>query len=301
MTHPSAPVGTIAPIDVALFASGSSGNVITIAGGSEGVNVFESTGPAFSVVACSGGGNIVLNQNVDCGSVWAVGTVDFPGTATVVVHGDLRVTVSNDSVASQVTGTRVSPTTINHQTTTIVATFPVLSGSPFSISSGTQTISAGAITSITVTGGTLTINPGSYGNLQVSGGTVIMTAGTYTFTDASFSNTSTFSPNTTGGAIRINVRNTLIFRANCSTTNFNPANLRWAVFGAGGAQIGVSTTSSNVYRGSVVAMNGPLIIDDSSRMYRGAFFGLTVTVNGTAPASLPTIQHVGFAFWEAPT
>ena len=306
MTHPNVPVATIAPIDVALFASGTSGNVITIAGGDGGgVNVFEgATTTQWSVVACSGGGNIALNANIDCGPVWAVGTVGFPATA--VVHGDLRVTVNGgvNPNAGTATGSIISPTTINMQTTTITATFPVLSGSPFSISAGAQTINPGAITDITVTGGTLTIMPGSYGVLLVTAGTVIMSPGTYTFTDVTFQNTSTFAPNTTASQLFVNVRQTLIFRGNCTATNFTTANMRWAVFGGGGAQIGQSTTPTNMFRGTVVAMNGPLIIDNTTRTYRGAFFGQTVQVNGdgTLPGiTLPIIQHIGFATWEAPT
>jgi len=181
---------------------------------------------------------------------------------------------------------------IDRQLITITATFPPLAGSDFTINSGAQTISAGAIVNIFVNGGTLTINPGSYGNLTVNAGNVILSAGTYTFTNVTFNPPATFSPNNSAGALRINVQGTLLFRAACSS--FSVENLRWAVFGTGGATIGPrSSPDSNVFRGTVVAMNGPLVVEDGSRTYRGAFFGLSVTVHGGA-----TIQHAAFSAWE---
>jgi hypothetical protein len=211
-----------------------------------------------------------------------------------IVHGQLRTQGSANETAGQVSVVpTIEGTVIDRQLITISASFPTLSGSDFSISSGSQTISPGAIVNIFVNGGTLTIDPGSYGDLTVNAGNVILSAGTYTFTNVTFNPSATFSPNISASVLRINVRGTLIFRAACS--NFSVPNLRWAVFGTGGATIGPrSNPDSNVFRGTVVAMNGPLIIEDGSRSYRGAFFGLSVTVHGGA-----TIQHLAFSAWEA--
>ncbi len=65
--------------------------------------------------------------------------------------------------------------------------------------------------------------------------------------------------------------------------------------GAGGATLGGGGTTT-VFRGTVVAINGPLVIEDGLRTYRGAFFGGSVSVFSDA-----TIQHVAFSAWESPT
>jgi hypothetical protein len=307
MHHPPRPsqTATINPVDVALFASANApATSILIA---NDINVFEGTSTTnWSVVACSGTGNTLLNTGCDTGALWTRGTVDFPPGSTLVVHGSLRTTGGADEVAGQVSGTVFDPTTLDTQLTTITATFPVITGSPFTINPGdpAQTISAGAISSIFVNGSTLTINPGSYGDLTVNGGTVVLLPGTYTFTNVTLNTAGTFQSNGVNAIMRVNVRHTLIFRAACTASTGAPsgyqtANVRWAVFGTGGATLGPrSNPDTNVFRGTIVAMNGPFIIEDGARTYRGGFFGQTVTVHSSA-----TVQHTGFsaAAWETPT
>jgi hypothetical protein len=46
----------------------------------------------------------------------------------------------------------------------------------------------------------------------------------------------------------------------------------------------------------VVAANGPLVIEDGARTYRGAFFGLSVIVSTGA-----MVQHIPFSSWESPS
>jgi hypothetical protein len=308
MHHPPRPgqTATINPVDVALFArSDLPVDSIVIA---NGVNVFEgASSAAWSVVANAGTAQIVLNLGVNTGAVWSVGNVAFPpGSSALIVHGQLRTQGSANEAAGQVSVPTIEGTAIDRQVTTITATFPVLAGSNFSLNPGDppQTISPGAITDIFVNGSTLTINPGSYGGLNVNGGAVILLPGSYTFTNVTFNNGAELRSNGVAAIIRVNVRNTLIFRGTCTattggTTGYLTQNVRWAVFGSGGATLGPSTSpDSNVFRGSVVAMNGPFIIEDGSRTYSGGFFGLTVTVHGSA-----TVRHTGFSAtaWETPT
>jgi hypothetical protein len=235
--------------------------------------------------------------------VWAFGAVTFPsGSGVQIVTGNVRLNPggSSNNGAGQVSGTVIT-SAISRQTTTITATFPVLSGTDFSISTGTASISPGAIVNIFVDGGTLTINPGSYGSLNVNAGTVIFPAGDYTFTNVTFNPAGLFRSTGTSSLIRIAVRNTLIFRGNCDqntpgTTGFLTQNVRWAVFGTGDSAIGLSSTAGNVFRGTVVVMNGKLIIDDGTRTYRGQFFARNVQVNGG-----PTVELIAFSAWETPT
>jgi hypothetical protein len=256
------------------------------------VNVFEGVSTtAWGIVSNTGTGTIQLDLGCDVGNVWSTGNVDLPGgSATLVVHGSLRTTGTADEVAGQVSGTVFESAVITLGTTTILATFPVVSGSTYSISTGTDTINPGAINDIFVDGGTLTINQGSYGALTVNGGTVILNQGTYTFTNVTWNPNGTLQANNGGGAVHIHVRETMLFRGAC--TSFTTANLRWVVFGAGGATLGPTTSATNVFRGTVVAMNGPMIIEDGTRTYRGGFFGLSVNVHANA-----TIQHMAFGFW----
>jgi len=302
--HPPRPsqTATVTAANTALYAKANSpGTALLIA---NDVNVFEGAASTttWAPVVCSGTGQILLNAGVDTGNVWAIGTVDFPPSATLVVHGSLRTTGGADEVAGQVSGTVFDPTALDAQLTTITFAFPVITGSSFSINSGTQTISAGSITNIFVNGGTLTINPGSYGDLVVNGGTVTLLPGTYSFTSVSFNPAGTLQSNGVASAIFVYVRNALIFRGACTAITGAPngymtENLRWAAFGVDGATIGPrSPPDSNVFRGTVVAMNGPMIVEDSTRTYLGGFFGLTLTVHG-----LPTIRHAGFSAWETPT
>jgi hypothetical protein len=239
--------------------------------------------------------------------VWSVGNAAFPsGSSTAIVHGQLRTQGTANESAGQVTVTpTIESTTIERQLTTITATFPVLSGSTFNLNSGdpAQTINPGAIVDIFVNGSTLTINPGSYGNLVVNGGTVIMVPGTYTFTNVTLNAAGAFLSNGVNALMRVYVRNTLIFRAACGPTSggtsYLTQNVRWAAFGTGGATLGPrSNPDTNVFRGTIVAMNGPFVIEDGQRTYQGGFFGRSVTVHAAA-----TVQHVAFlaAAWESPT
>jgi hypothetical protein len=312
MHHPPRPgqTATITPTQVALFANANAFDAIIIANDVE-IREGTSTSPiTWSVVANAGSGQIVLNLGSDTGSVWSVGNVQFPtGSSAAIVHGTLRTQVTSNDTIGQVTGTVIEPpppVVLDRQLTTITATFPVLSGSNFSISTGTQTISAGAIIDITVSGGTLTINPGSYGHLIVSAGIVRLLPGTYTFTNVTFNGGATVGTLQSNGGttpILVNVRNTMIFRGSCTaalggaTNGYSTSNLRWAVFGGGGATIGPRVNpDTNIFRGTVVAMNGPLIVEDGTRTYQGGFFGLTVTVH-----ALALVQHIGFTSWETPT
>ena len=307
MHHPPRPgqTATINPVDVALFGSSSFNPSVLI----EGNNIGEGTSTtAWAVVANSGTGQVVLQLGTDTGALWSRGDVMFPsGSSVPIVHGQLRTEGSANESPGQVTVTpTIEGTVIDKQLTTISATFPVLSGSNFTINSGTQTISPGAITGIFVNGGTLTINPGSYGDLVVNGGTVTLLPGTYTFTNVTFNggaSAGTLQSNGVNAAIRVNVRFTLIFRGACTantggTNGYLTSNLRFAVFGSQ-ATIGARVNpDTNVFRATVVAMNGTLIVEDSQRTYRGAFFGQSVTVHSNA-----VIQHFGFAAanWETPT
>jgi hypothetical protein len=307
MFHPPRPsqTATINPVDVALFANAASpATSILLA---NNLNVFEGTSTtAFAVVACSGTGNTFIDPGVNTGSLWAVGTVTFPSGSTLVVHGSLRTTGGANESPGQVSGSVFDPTVIDRQLTTITATFPVVSGSPFTLNPADPptTISAGAITNIFVNGSTLTINPGSYGDLTVNGGTLTLLPGTYTFTNVTLNTSGTFQSNGVNALIRVYVRNTLIFRAACATATGSPngyqtSNIRWAAFGTGGATLGPRTNpDTNPFRGTIVAMNGPFIIEDGARTYQGGFFGQSVTVHASA-----TVQHVGFsaAAWETPT
>jgi hypothetical protein len=100
--------------------------------------------------------------------------------------------------------------------------------------------------------------------------------------------------NNATGVVRVNVRTQMIFRASAAAA-INTANLRFAVFGPGGATLGPDLSPTNVFRGTVVAVNGPVLIE-GTRTYRGAFFGQTVIVSTGA-----TIQHLPFSAWEPPS
>jgi hypothetical protein len=311
MHHPPRPgqTATITATQVGLFSNASSGTAMLI----EGNNIGEGTSPSvWAVVANAGAGQVQLNTGTDTGALWSVGQVTVP-LGALIVHGALRTeNGTNATTPTEVSGAVIEPppaVSLDRQLTTITATFPVLSGSNITHSSGTATINPGAITGITVTGGILIINPGSYGDLIVNGGTVrLVPGGTYTFTNITFNSGSGAgflqSSNGANSVIKVNVRFNLIFRGGCTTSTTAPNgyetfNLRFAAFGS--ATIGARVNpDSNPFRGTVVCMNGSCVIEDSNRTYQGAFFGQTVTVHANA-----SIQHVGFVApptgWETPT
>jgi hypothetical protein len=264
----------------ALYGANAIGPSVSI--GSD-VNVLE--GPntnVFAQVANVGNGQVVLNPAADTGNVWSIGDVDlFSGTTTqpTTVHGDLRTSgVANiPPVGAVVTGSVFQLATIGLGTTTITATFPT--PAPADIVHNTPS--------------TLSLVPGAYGNVVVDLGTLALSPGTYTFESLTMNAGSQLIANNAASVVRVNVRTQMVFRAS-TTAATNPANLRFAVFGAGGASLGAGSTTT-IFRGTVVALNGPLIIE-GTRTYRGAFFGLTVTVLTGA-----TIQHQAFSAWETPS
>lgn len=286
------PTAQIFAPDVALFADFDSGAALLV---EANVNVFEDVGSTvFGVVANAGSGSVELAAGADCGDTWSIGDVVIDTGA--IVHGSVRTSgnlTAPPPPPDPVTGAEFTQDPIQLGLTTIEATFPPLPTTDLVHETGSVTITPGSFRHITVNGGTATIQPGSYGNLVVNGGTLILNVGSYTFELATFNTGTTFSPDNSTGIIRVSVMNTLIFRA--ATSNYPSPNLRFAVFGPGGATLG-GAAAAPVFRGTVVAMNGPLILEGGApRTYRGAFFGRTVIVQAGA-----TVQHTAFAGWEAP-
>jgi len=198
------------------------------------------------------------------------------------IHGAARcrVAVTVPANATVTPGPNIQNTTITLGRTDVTATFP--QPPPADIFFDDPA-------------GTLSLAAGAYGNVTINQGTLSLTSvpGNYTFESLTLESGTTFLCGNTGGVVRVSIRGAFIFRA-AMNTGTNPANLRFAVFGALGATLMAGTTT-NVFRGTVVAMNGPLLIQNT-RTYRGGFFGQTVTLgNGV------TIQHTAFSAWEAPT
>jgi hypothetical protein len=278
MTHLAT---TVTPSQVAIYGAATTGTSIGLA---PGVNVYEGiTTTIWAPVANAGNGQIVLNATpiefAHTGDIWSIGNVDLPAPPpTVVVHGDLRTSGTADDVAGQVSGAVFENASIVLGTTTITATFPTPPPADITHDSNTP----------------LTLAPGAYGNVVLNLGSLQLSPGTYTFESLTMNTGSTLAANNATGAVRVNVRNTMVFRAAMMAT-VNTANLRFAVFGPGGATLGTGPIVSNVFRGTVVALNGPLIIEGGLRTYRGAFFGLTVQVFTDS-----TIQHIPFSAWEPP-
>jgi hypothetical protein len=269
-------------IDVAIFANAgaTTGTVVDVA---DEVTVAEGTAvppTVWGVIANAGAGDVLLKNGSDVGSVWSVGPVILAaGTgSTTTVHGSVRsgqsVTVPGGAIVSP--GPTLTNQTINLGLINISVTFP---SPPTDIVHNTNT--------------TLTLPQGAYGNVSINMGTLSLSPGTYTFESLTLETGTTFLGNNAGGPLLINIRGAFICRA-AMTNATNPLNTRFAVFGTAGATLQAGSTLS-MFRGTVVAMNGPLLIQQT-RTYRGAFFGRTVTL-GTGV----TIQHQGFTGWEAPS
>jgi hypothetical protein len=294
MTHPATST-TITPSQIALFGDTDPDALATAVDVRDNVNVQDSAGTGFGIVANGGAGVVNLAAGCDTGAVWSLGNVVVAGGA--VIHGALRTNGTASLPPSPpnpdpVTGSEFtgSGTGLTVQTTTINGNFPTLPATPLFHNGGTATISPGTFGDITVNAGTLTINPGSYGNLTVNDTATVVLNGTGTYTFLSF----TFSAGAAlqvSGTIQVHMRNSMNFAATVNTVN--PALYRFAVF-TGGVTLGPPNTT-NTFRGTVVAMNGSVMIN-GTRIYRGAFFGRTVTVQPGC-----TIQQVAFGSWELPS
>jgi hypothetical protein len=278
-------VQILAP-DVAVFADANTqaGNVVDIA---NAVNVFEGVSTtAFGVVANAGsGGTVILKSTSDTGNVWSMGPVTLESGVVgdlTTVHGSARghVAVTVPVNATVTPGPNLQNQNITLGRTDVTATFP--QPPPADIFFDDPT-------------GTLTLPQGAYGNVTINQGTLSLSTvpGTYTFESLTLESGTTFLCSNNTAVVRVSIRGTFIFRAAMNTAT-NPANLRFAVFGAGGATLMTGTTTS-MFRGTVVAMNGALLVQDT-RTYRGAFFGRTVTLGSGV-----TIQHIQFSAWEAPS
>jgi hypothetical protein len=281
MSHqPAGPAASVFPQDVALYGAQQTDTSVLI---DNDVDVFEGISTTvWAPVTNAGSGRVLLSPGVDTGDVWSVGFVDFPpptGTAPIVVHGDLRTSGGADEAAGQVTGIVIDPAVLGMGTTTITASFPTPAPAPIVHNDSS----------------TLTLTPGGYGDVVFNAGTLSLTAGTYSFESLTMNNGSTLAVNNATGVVRVNVRTLMIFRAAMPAT-ITTQNLRFAVFGAGGATLGGGAGTATVFRGTVVATNGPLAIEGGLRTYRGGFFGRSVVVFNGA-----TIQHFAFSDWETPT
>jgi len=280
MTHGSPPTTIQAPV-VGLFADAAAtpGTVVDIA---NEVNVNEGTvTTAWAIVANAGAGQVLLKNGSDVGNVWSIGPVSLEtGTGSnTTVHGSVRSgsTVTVPPGATVTPGPTLASQTITLGLTQIAATFP--SPPPADITQNTNT--------------TLSLPPGAYGNVTINQGTLSLSPGTYTFESLILETGTTFLGNNASALLRVNIKGTFTCRA-AMTTATNPVNLRFAVFGTGDTNLEAGSTTS-IFRGSVVAMNGVLHIQ-GTRTFRGAFFGRTVVVGLGA-----TIQHQAFSAWEAPT
>jgi hypothetical protein len=224
MTH----VGTgvaLAPAQVAVYGASATPPSIVIG---DNVSIFESLSTtAWAPLANAGNGHIVVNGGVETGDVWSIGNVNFPSGSAPVVHGDVRTSGTANESPEQVTGLVLEGATIDLGTTTITATFP--SPAPADIIHSTDS--------------TLALSPGAYGNVVANAGTLALSPGTYTFESLTMNAGSTLTANNAAGFVRVNVRNQMVFRA-AMPTAVNAGNLRFAVFGVGGATLGPGVTTT---------------------------------------------------------
>jgi hypothetical protein len=280
MKHGTPLVTIQAPV-VGVFADApaSAGNVVDIA---NEVTVNEGTvATTWAIVANAGAGPVLLKNGSDVGDVWSIGPVGLEsGTGTTTtVNGSVRcaglVTVPAGATVNP--GPTLQSQTITLGLTQIVATFP--SPPPPDINHNTNT--------------TLTLAPGAYGNVTLNMGTLSLSPGTYTFESLTLNAGTTFLGNNSSGVLFINIKGSLAFRA-AMTNVTNPLNTRFAAFGTGDTVLEPGSTST-MFRGSVVCMNGALRIQ-GPRIYRGGYFG-RIVVLGLGVA----IQHQAFSAWETPT
>lgn len=259
--------------DVAVFGdTGTSTNPIALR---NSVSVFKNaTGTTPAVVANAGSGTVRNETPSTSGDLWSIGNVDL-ATPGAIIQGDLRTPGSVTPATGQVTGTSFTGPTngrINLGQTIVGITFPV---PPPDINTNQNQ----------------TLLPGGYGNVTMNAGQLTLSPGTYTFESMILNTGSVFFAVDTSGPVFVYIRKGLTFRA--TTGAFNPANLRFVVFGTDGAVLEQTTTTP--FLGTVVAMNGPTLLQ-GTRACQGALFGQSVRVEAGS-----IVHHVPFAFWESPT
>jgi hypothetical protein len=269
MTHAATGASIAAP-NVAVFGQADESDTIDLR---QGVAIYEgASGTSGGIVANAGAGIVVMGPSASSGDVWSIGNVTLE--ARTIVHGTLRTSGTADASASQITGQRFEQTPIQRGLTVVRATFPV--PPPPDVAQNTS----------------LTLAPGSYGNFIMNGGTLTLQAGTYTFESLLLNTGTGFQLHPAHpGLVFVYVKNFFVFRAN--TVSFDPAKLRFAVFGTRTTFIEGNT--STPFLGTVVAMNS-LVAVQSGRPCRGALFGLSIRIEPNA-----SVRHVAFASWEPPS